>query len=139
MFRLFWVVATLLTPASALHELTHLLVAKPFAAETEYQRVGLSERARLVWECGTPTAWVRLAHLAPTLLGVGMALVMLPLLPALEDAVVLVGTALAYQLGMPEAAPELSALVGMGVLVNWVVYAWPSYGDRHPFHGGEDS
>lgn len=126
---------TLLTPAEPLHEVTHALFARPFAS-TSFEWDGASAQTRIDWERGTPLIWVRVTHLAPTIVGVAMGLVSVPFLPLLGGAVERMGAAVARLLGAPSAAPELSLLIAVCLLVNWVVYAYPSRGDRHPFHGG---
>lgn len=127
---------TLLTPAEPLHEATHALVARPFA-QTSFEWSGFSAQTRIEWEQGTPVVWVRVAHLAPTIVGVAMGVLSLPFLPLLGEAVERMGAALARLLGAPSAAPELSLLIAVCLLVNWCVYAYPSRGDRYPF--GDDT
>ncbi|WP_224332870.1 hypothetical protein [Haloprofundus halobius] len=109
----------LLTPAVPLHELTHALVALPWASnvETDLQR-GDAE-VRITWRDETPLWAVYLAHLAPMLVGLGLVLV----------AVATIGV------------PSASSLEGLGIheaglllilACNWAIYSFPSYEDRHP-------
>ncbi|WP_435360392.1 hypothetical protein [Haloarchaeobius sp. DFWS5] len=134
--RALQVMLVLLVPANPLHELTHVAFARPFASSTSVERSGFAVWANLEWEAGTPVAWIRLAHLAPTLTGVTIACVSAPLLPLYARFVDVVGQATASLVGVPDAAPELSVLVAVSMLVNWLAFTWPSYSDIFPF-GGE--
>ncbi|WP_138798000.1 hypothetical protein [Halostella sp. PRR32] len=128
---------TLLTPAEPLHEVTHALFARPFAS-TSFEWDGASAQTRIDWERGTPVVWVRVTHLAPTIVGVAMGLLSVPFLPLLAGAVRSLGVAVARLLGAPSAASELSLLIAVCLLVNWIVYAYPSRGDRNPFNDADE-
>jgi len=120
-------------PAFAAHELTHAAVAYPQASVS----VGLRSRrpyAEMDWTAGTPRPWIRLAHLAPTIVG------------CLVTAIV-IATSTPLLLGLLPSNPFLAAAVGLIALNNWMAYCYPGAGDRDPFgagnldadHGGEDA
>jgi len=132
MKRLLGVFSWLLLPAEPLHELTHALVASPYAS-VSFRMRGYAASARLAWPADTPRGWVRLAHLAPTLVGVMLGVCAVPFLPVLDALLSTMGTEAAVLLGATEARQEMQVLVSLAALVNWMVFTWPSHSDRHPF------
>jgi hypothetical protein len=122
----------LLLPAEPLHELTHAAFAAPYA-DTSFRMRGYAASARLVWREGTPRAWVRVAHLAPTILGVLVGVCAIPFLPVIDAALTTIGNETALLLGASNLKPEVRVLVSVSAMMNWLVYLWPSYSDRHPF------
>lgn len=115
--RLFWLWCLLVTPARPFHEATHMIVAYPFA-EVAYDATAIE--AVLEWHPQTPVAWVRVAHLAPTIVGVAIF------------PVVVAGFAPLFVV-LSGVSDGLAVLVLTFVATNWVIYSWPSYKDRHPF------
>jgi len=111
--------STLLTPSVPLHELTHAVAAYPWA-DIDICLDGTDSRVTMDWDDDAPVWAVRLAHLAPTLVGLGIAMLL----------VVVFGVPSVSGLG-GLALHDLGLLVIL--FVNWVVYVFPSYADRHPF------
>jgi len=132
MKRLLGLLSWLLLPAEPLHELTHAAVAAPYA-DTSIKMRGTAASARLAWREGTPRAWVRVAHLAPTILGVLLGVCAVPFLPVIDTTLSTLGDQTALLFGAPGLKPEFRVLVSVSALVNWMVFAWPSHSDRHPF------
>lgn len=114
----YWRLMLLLTPARPLHEATHMVVARPFA-RVEYDPETIE--AVLDWHPQTPVVWVRLAHLAPTLVGLSVAWFVLTVLVLFRPPIPL------------DFTPETWTVLLVGTVVNWGIYSWPSYKDRHPF------
>ncbi|WP_226043552.1 hypothetical protein [Natrinema sp. DC36] len=131
MSRLAWL-TSLLVPADLLHEATHMVVAYPFA-NVGFERTRLGAVSRIEWREGTPILWVRIAHLAPTIAGTIMGLLLVPFLPLLDHTFAQLGEAVAITMGAPEAAPEISLLIALAALINWIQFVCPSYGDLFPF------
>ncbi|SFR34111.1 hypothetical protein [Halogeometricum limi] len=109
----------LTTPSVPLHELTHAAFALPWA-DVDIELAGADPRVKFDWSASTPTWAVRLAHLAPTLVGLGILLVLVALF------------------GIPTASTlEQLAIHELGLLVilaaNWAVFTYPSEADRRPF------
>jgi hypothetical protein len=132
MKRVLGLLSWLLLPAEPLHELTHAAFAAPYA-DTSVRMRGSSASARLAWREGTPEAWVRVAHLAPTIIGVLLGVCAIPFLPVIDVALTTIGNQTAIVLGLPSLKPELRVLVSVSAMTNWLVFLWPSYSDRHPF------
>lgn len=109
-------------PALVLHELTHAVAAAPFAS-TRIRLFSDTPHAELRWQEGTPRLAIRLAHLAPTIVGV------------LTTALTVVTVAPVLSMGLPSNpfhALALALLLGY----NWLLYCWPSRQDRRPFETG---
>jgi hypothetical protein len=124
----------LLTPAEPLHELTHMVFAAPFARSVSYERDGMwGAYADIEWSASTPVVWVRVAHLAPTIVGTAVVVACLSSLPWVIWFVERLGFRLATWVGIPAVADEFSALIALFSLLNWVMYCWPSSGDLRPF------
>ena len=109
----------LLTPSVPLHELTHAAFALPWA-DVKVALAGENARVEFDWSETTPTWAVRLAHLAPTLVGLGLLLVLVALF------------------GIPTASTLAHlAIHELGLVVilalNWAVFTYPSAADRQPF------
>ncbi len=109
-------------PAIVLHELTHAAAAAPFA-ETRIQWFGAVPHAEHHWQTDTPRVAVRIAHLAPTIVGV---------ICTLTTAAVAVPVI--YE-GLP-ANPFHAAAIALLLAYNWILYCWPSVTDRRPFSAG---
>ena len=126
------VLVRLLTPAEPLHELTHMVFAYPFA-DVHYVRDDVGPRTQIDWQTGTPVLWVRLAHLAPTLLG--MAILALTIIEWSRVAALVewLGRGAAIAMGSSTASVEMTMLVALVLVVNWILFTWPSRGDRRPF------
>lgn len=108
-------------PALLAHELTHAVVAQPFA-ETSIRWRTTTPHVELDWQAGTPRLAVWCAHLAPTILG------------GLTAALTLFVVAEVVSMGMP-SNPFHTAAVALLVGYNWLLYAFPSREDRRPFGG----
>jgi len=131
---LFTVWVRLVTPAEPLHELTHMLVAAPFAREVSFERrPDGGAYARLEWPGDAPVVWVRLAHLAPTIVGVTTGVVVGLAFPQVVDVVEWAGMELAMAVGVPSAAGKVQLALGLLVTVNWVIFSIPSQQDLRPF------
>ncbi len=131
---LFGVWLRLVIPAEPLHELTHMLVALPVAREVGLDRApDGTAYARLEWPTDAPVAWVRLAHLAPTIVGVSSAVVVAVAFPSAVDVVGETGRWVAVSLGVPSAAGKIQLALGLVLGVNWVVFSIPSQQDLRPF------
>ena len=109
----------LVTPAVPLHELTHAVVARRWGQVRNVSLLG-DEAVDIEWGAGTPAWAVRVAHLAPTICGLLLGLVVL--------AVVGVPSASWYQ---GAALWQVGLLIC--VVLNWLVYTYPSPADRRPF------
>lgn len=106
-------------PALVLHEATHAAVAWPFA-DVSWRLEARPPYVELHWPPGTSRLAVYAAHLAPTIVG-GLLTVL--------SAVLLTPVVFA----MLPANPFRAAALGLLLAYNWLLYIWPSYGDRHPF------
>lgn len=109
-------------PALVLHELTHAVAAAPFAS-TRVRLFTASPHAEMHWRPGTPRLAVRLAHLAPTIVG------------ALCTVLTAVVAAPVLSAGIP-SNPFHALALGLLLAYNWLLYCWPSETDRHPFSAG---
>ena len=109
-------------PAVPLHEAAHAVVARAAGADVEAGVDGRRPFVQMRWSAGTSRLAVWSAHLAPTVIGFGLLLVL----------VALFGIPSARDLGS-FAVHELALLVMLAV--NWVVFSYPSREDRRPFSG----
>jgi hypothetical protein len=124
----------LVTPAEPLHELTHALVAFPVAEDVGIERgPDGGAFARLEWPSDAPVVWVRIAHLAPTIVGTSSAIVAAVAFPGVVDVVASTGAWVAVSLGVPSAAGTVQLMLGAVIVVNWVVFSIPSPEDLRPF------
>lgn len=100
------VLLALFLPGVLLHELTHAVVASPFA---DVDIVWGAVAVDMEWRPSTPRGAVAIAHLAPLLVG------------WLTGLVFVVGHVL-YQ-------PDLPGLAMIFVVVQWLLYTVPVLGD----------
>ena len=108
--------------AVIVHEFAHAFAALPFVERVDVTVGTSSAAASMKWRRDAPVLAVRVAHLAPTLVGLGLALVLVALFGVPDAAW------LAYA-----AARPLDALVALVVGLNWAVFTYPSREDRRPF------
>jgi hypothetical protein len=116
------------TPAMVLHELTHALVAQPWAERSAVVFDGASAAVHIEWSDDPPAWGVTLAHLAPTLLGT------------------LVGLIGLVQLATSPPTGLNQWLVAGAIAAYWTIYVAPSGDDRtvrtdeqHADHDRSDS
>lgn len=122
------------TPAMPLHETAHYAAARLGGARAHVELDGEGGAETVIdWPASASRHWVRVTHLAPTLLSLGLGLLALPALPWLEATVAALGTGLAHSLGVPALAAECRLFMAVYLAVNAVVFAWPSPSDRRPF------
>lgn len=132
--RLLTILVFVVTPAEPLHEWTHMLFALPFA-QVSYERYeDGGAYAQLEWSSNAPLIWIRVSHLAPTIVGAVAVVVSLPALPWMLWTVERLGSRLATWLGTPALVEELRALVALFLLMNWLMYLCPGPGDLRPFN-----
>lgn len=106
-------------PALVAHELTHAAAAAPYA-DARIRLFTTHPHVELHWQRGTPRLAVRVAHLAPTIVGL------------LCTAVLAVVAAPAFAVALP-SNPFNAAALGLLLAYNWWLYCWPSASDRRPF------
>lgn len=106
-------------PALLLHEATHAAAAWPFA-DVAWHLDDRPPAVELAWAPETPTLAVYAAHLAPTIVGAILTALTAALLGPVAIA------------ALP-SNPFHSLALGLLVAYNWLLYVFPSYGDRHPF------
>lgn len=109
-------------PALVLHELTHAAAAAPFA-EVSIDLLSTTPNVEMRWSDGAPRLAVRVAHLAPTLLGGVLTALTTLTIGSLASAAV-------------PSNPFHALALGMLVSYNWLLYVWPSETDRRPFTAG---
>lgn len=109
-------------PGIVLEEITHAAVAAPFA-DVDI-RFGEKPPLRFTWGERTPTWYIYLSHLAPTLLGVVLTF----------TAVITFDPAVVWAVPVD---PFTGAALGLLAAYNWLLYVWPSYEDRNPFAKNE--
>jgi hypothetical protein len=131
--RLLMILVLVVTPAEPLHEWTHMLFALPFAQVSYERREDRGAYASLEWSSDAPLIWIRVSHLAPTIVGTIAVVVSLPALPWMLWTVERIGAQLAMWLGVPVLVEELRALVALFLLMNWLMYLCPSSSDLRPF------
>lgn len=104
-----------LVPGIVFHELTHVVVARPWAAETGVDWSGDAPLARMVWPPETPAWAVVAAHLAPVVVGTFIG-----------------SFAAATVLNDPQAVAGVSPSLAGYLALNWLAYALPSPSDVAP-------
>jgi hypothetical protein len=109
----------LLTPSVPLHEMTHAAAALPWADDLDADLSRDTAQVEVTFDEGTPIWAVYLHSLAPTIVGLGLLLLVVALF-----GVPTVGTLTGL------AVHELGLLVILGL--NWVIYSFPSAADRRP-------
>lgn len=114
----------LLLPAMPLHELTHAAVGKVVGADVNVGVDDVGAFATFRWPTTATKRDVRLAHLAPTIVGVVIGS--------------LLGALAFFTLDVVQAIGYLSADVvrlfgAVYITTNWIVYSWPGPQDRDPF------
>ncbi|RDZ39402.1 hypothetical protein C5B91_20115 [Haloferax sp. Atlit-10N] len=109
----------LLTPSVPLHELTHAFVALPWATDIDARLSRSDAHVDVTLPEGTPIWAVYAVSMAPTVVGLGVALI----------AIALFGVPSVTTLSQL-AIHELGLLVILAL--NWAIFTYPSEGDRRP-------
>ena len=118
-----WALVSMLPVVAVIvHEFTHAVASLPFVERVDVRVGSSSADATFEWRRDAPLLAVRVAHLAPTLVGLGLALVLVALFGVPSPAWI------AYAVARP-----LDALVALIVGLNWAVFTYPSPEDRRPF------
>jgi hypothetical protein len=117
-FLCFWYCFTGV-PAVLAHEATHAAVGRLLGADVEAGAEDGRAYVDLTWPRGTPSLAIVATHLAPTLVGLGLLLVLLA------------------TVGLPRPASIAEASIGyLALLVllatQWAVFTYPSREDRRP-------
>jgi hypothetical protein len=131
---LFGIWMRLVTPAEPLHELTHMVVALPVASKVGYERgPDGTAFAVLEWPTDAPVVWVRVAHLAPTIVGTLSAVIVAVAFPDVVNAVGQAGAWAAISVGLPGLTDEAQLMLSLVLATNWVIFSIPSQQDLRPF------
>lgn len=112
-----------LLPAMPLHELTHALVGRLVGADVE---MGIDEWgpfASFEWPQSVTKRDVQLTHIAPTIVGATMGVLLGAMGFLLFDVVQVVGYV---------SADLVRLFAAVYITTNWIVYSWPSEADRAP-------
>lgn len=108
-----------LTPGVWLHERAHAVVGREAGAAVALEESTLGGRVVLSWPADVARWRIRVAHLAPTLVGLAAAV-----LAFLALGVFDLGGWLASTQGL---------LASVYASVQWWLFSWPSAADRRPF------
>lgn len=106
-------------PAVLAHEATHALVATLLGADVEAGAEDGRAYVDMVWPEETPSLAVVAAHLAPTVLGLGLLLLLLALFGLPSPA------------SLSEAGIHQIAILVL-LATQWAVFVYPSREDRRP-------